>query len=184
MKSDQILESLSQLDPDNDDHWTQDGQPRLGAVGEGVSRQSILDVAPLFSRKNPVLPEQLSDEEVEQVLGDELEAIQQAKDEAEDEIRKAVEAREAADAKLAAAEDKLNDIRRSELFRDTRSDTEINRDYLRSEFEQRLQRAKNQSTMREMLEAAGATGRDFRMLTGSPLDRNIAARVKMSRRGG
>jgi hypothetical protein len=54
-----ILEALSALDTDNDDDWTKDGLPKTDAVsevvGEKVTREQITEVAPLFTRENPVL---------------------------------------------------------------------------------------------------------------------------------
>jgi len=54
-----ILEALSALDTDNDDDWTKDGLPKTDAVsevvGEKVTREMITEVAPLFTRENPVL---------------------------------------------------------------------------------------------------------------------------------
>lgn len=54
-----ILEALSQLDTDNNDHWTADGAPRMDVVeqilGENVSRADVTKAAPKFSRANPVV---------------------------------------------------------------------------------------------------------------------------------
>lgn len=53
MKSEEIKLSLESLDLDNDEHWTDDGLPRLGAVGKGVTRAEINSIAPYFSRQHP-----------------------------------------------------------------------------------------------------------------------------------
>lgn len=60
MKSEEIKLSLESLDLSDDNHWTDDGAPRLGAVGK-VTRAEINAVAPHFSRSHPSfdLPEGL-----------------------------------------------------------------------------------------------------------------------------
>lgn len=50
-----LKKALDQLDPDNDDHWTKDGQPALKAVEQfygsaAVSRADIRAVAPNLKR--------------------------------------------------------------------------------------------------------------------------------------
>lgn len=50
-----IKQALGQLDPDNNDHWTQDGLPRIDAVEaasgtRGLKRQQITDADPQFTR--------------------------------------------------------------------------------------------------------------------------------------
>lgn len=56
-----IIEALRKLDPNNDDHWTSDGLPKLDAVegflGESAARADISKVAPKFTRKNNELPD-------------------------------------------------------------------------------------------------------------------------------
>lgn len=50
----QILEALLALDPDNEDHWTADGLPKVdiisNLVGETVTRQQITQAKPGFSK--------------------------------------------------------------------------------------------------------------------------------------
>lgn len=77
MKSEQIKDALENLDLDNDDHWTQDGAPRLDAVGKGVTRQEILSVAPHFTRNHPSfdLPPGLEPKEVENVRPEETQVL-------------------------------------------------------------------------------------------------------------
>jgi vacuolar-type H+-ATPase subunit I/STV1 len=179
MKPQKILEVLETLDPSNDEHWTAEGLPRTDAVGEGVSRGQIQSAAPHFTRKNAKLPEPVVPEKT---LEEELFEIQAIKDEAEKAIRDAVAARAVADAKVAEAEARLDKIRAEELAKETRSDTEINMDYLRSEFQSRLARAGEQKQIRELLLMSGLNTKDVRMLTGSVLDRKIAAQVINGRR--
>lgn len=51
----EIQIALKMLDPQNDDHWTAQGTPRVGAVSElvgvEVSREEITNAAPSFTRK-------------------------------------------------------------------------------------------------------------------------------------
>ena len=185
MKPELILESLTNLDPENKDHWTANGQPLLSAVGEGVSRQQILDVAPLFSRENPVLPDEepeLTDEEVKKTLEEELLEVQAKMEAAKAEIKAASEAKVLAESRLDKAKQALDQIRRDEMAKDTRTDTEINMDYLKSEFNQRLARAQQRSHIVRLLEQSDLTSSDIRILTASPVDRAIAERVIKERR--
>lgn len=52
--NEEILEAVRGLDPQNDEHWTADGQPRLDAVenmlGADVSRKLVTNAAPDFTR--------------------------------------------------------------------------------------------------------------------------------------
>lgn len=55
--SQKLIEALKKLDPSNDNHWTATGEARLDTVklfcsDQGVTRESILQVAPSFSRAN------------------------------------------------------------------------------------------------------------------------------------
>ncbi len=63
----EIREALQQLDAFNDDHWTNDGAPKIDAVkeltGGPVSRQDIIDAAPDFSKDNQVVPEIKTDDD-------------------------------------------------------------------------------------------------------------------------
>ncbi len=190
MKPEQILEVLSTLDPANKDHWTQDGQPRLGAVGD-VTRQEILEVAPLFSRSNAVIEQEpeMTDEEVKLTLEEELLSVQARMEAAKAAILEAEAAKIAAEKKLEEAKQGLDQIRIDELAKDTRTDTQINMDYLKSEFNQRLARANQRSHIVRLLEQSDLTSTDIRILTASPADRAIAERVvkerkDRNRRGG
>lgn len=57
--SKKLITALLALDASNDEHWTQDGLPRLDilkeAVGESVSRGDIANVAKSFNRFNTVI---------------------------------------------------------------------------------------------------------------------------------
>jgi len=183
MKSEQILESLSKLDPANKEDWTQNGQPLLSAVGEGVTRSQILEIAPLFSRENPVLPDQvkLTDEEVQKTLEDELAEIELEREEAETALKAANQAKKAAEQAAKDAQDKLEALRSKERAQDTRSDTEINMDYLRGCLRERMEKAGAQQQARILLEQAGL-GTQVKGLTASPIDRAIAERIVRERK--
>lgn len=52
--NEEILEAVRSLDPNNDEHWTADGLPRLDAVenllGGDVNRKAVTNAAPDYSR--------------------------------------------------------------------------------------------------------------------------------------
>ncbi len=57
-----LIAVLKQLDPDNNDHWTTEGVPRLDVIknlngGIAVGRTELREVAPGFTRQNLVFPE-------------------------------------------------------------------------------------------------------------------------------
>lgn len=183
MTSELILASLSKLDPSNKEHWNQDGQPRLGAIGEGVSRNQVLAVAPLFSRDNPVLPDQivLSDEEIQKTLEDELVEIELEREAAQATLKAANQAKRDAEQAAKDAEEKLEALRAKEKARDTRSDTQINMDYLAGCFRERLEKAGAQQQARLLLEQAGLSSQ-VKSLSASPIDRAIAERIIRERK--
>lgn len=54
--SQQVLEGLKKLDPDNDNHWTMDGQAKLETIkflsgGTAISREELDKIAPGFNRQ-------------------------------------------------------------------------------------------------------------------------------------
>jgi len=57
---DTLIETLRQLDPANNAHWTQNGLPRLdvlsASIGSDVSRNDVAAAAPNFRRDNLELP--------------------------------------------------------------------------------------------------------------------------------
>lgn len=61
MHLNEIRKALSELKPEQDSHWTEDGLPSLGALknllgGEMVRRAMVLAAAPEFTRSNPKIP--------------------------------------------------------------------------------------------------------------------------------
>lgn len=185
MKPQDILDSLSLLDPEDKDHWTADGQPRLDAIGDGVTRSQVQAIAPLFNRSNASLPEQepeLTDEEVKQTLEEEVLSVQARMEAAKAAIEAAAQAKILADKQLVDAKKALDQIRDDELAKDTRTDTEINMDYLKSEFNQRLLRHQNRKQIVELLQQSDLSTKDIKILTASPVDRAIAQRIIKERR--
>lgn len=55
----EIRAALLKLDTKNDDHWTEDGLPRVDALGlpKGITRGAVTAAAPLFTRANPSVEE-------------------------------------------------------------------------------------------------------------------------------
>lgn len=183
MKQELILEALSKLNPEDDSHWTQDGSPRLGAVGEGVTRQDILSVAPLFNRKNTELPsDDISEEEILAEVESQQKEFEARKQAVELELKEALDAKKASEVRLEAARLEAAKVAREEKARDTRTDTEINMDYLKSEFEQRLKRAQTQNQIFEHLKQFNFPTSGVDLTYVSPADKAIAARVIKDRR--
>lgn len=61
--NDKIQAALKQLDPNNPNHWTQEGLPRLETIrillgDPSVAREQVTSAAPTFSRTNLVVGEQ------------------------------------------------------------------------------------------------------------------------------
>lgn len=54
----EIRAALAKLDPKNEDHWTENGLPRLDALGLTPlpKRVEVTEAAPLYTRANPVVP--------------------------------------------------------------------------------------------------------------------------------
>lgn len=48
----QIRAYLSKLNPNDDDHWTEDGAPSLAGLPKGTARADVTKAAPKFSRKS------------------------------------------------------------------------------------------------------------------------------------
>jgi hypothetical protein len=196
MKSELILEKLATLDPANKDHWNQDGQPRLGAVGEGIKREDIIAVAPLFSRSNPVLPApvqaepepEVTEEEIKaevEKIHDKFDAHRAKLQQANDRVKAALAAKSSAEEELEAARLNLQVVTVEGEKLDTRTDTQINQDYLASELKQRLERAGRTVKIEELLSKERLLGTNIRIDSLSPLDRAIAeANIRARRSAG
>jgi hypothetical protein len=186
MKSELILEKLATFDPSNKEFWNQDGQPRLSAIGEGVKREDVLAVAPLFSRENPVLAQtekepELTDEEVVQVIQDKATELESRKQEASAALVRANAMRIESEELRKQANQVLESIKDEQKALDPRTEAEINKDLLKASFAERLRRHGAQSQAKSLLEQAGL-GHEARAFTVSPIDRAIAERVVHERR--
>lgn len=177
MKSHEILESLSKLDPDNDEHWNQDGQPRLSAIGEGVSRHEVQAVAPQFNRNSADLPEV----EAPASLEEQLLSIEEQRVKAAADLTAAQEMANEAMKAAKEAQQRMEDLRVEAKQLDPRTPAEANRDLLRASFNERLRKAGEHQQAREMLLKAGLY-QEVKTLTQSPIDQAIAARVVAERR--
>lgn len=177
-KPQEILKALSLLDPTNDEHWTVDGQPQIQALGlEGIKRSDIRAAAPLFNRSNAELPKV----EEEPSLEDRLLEIELAKEEAQKALLDAVSAKQAAEAAAKAAENRLESLRSEVKAMDTRSDTEINQELLKSNFAQRLKDRGAWLEAHQYLQEKGLASQ-IKSLTASPVDQAISQRIIMERR--
>lgn len=165
MHARQIITALATLDPDDEDQWTEDGAPRLDVLNDllpAVTRQQIVKAAPLFSQKNPVLPD----------LDKELAEAEEASASASELKAKAKEAEKRA----AAAAHKVQG--HDALLRDRHTLTRQNQAWIKSQNEESLKRHQRQQEIDRQLNIAGGTGN----VGLHPVERNEAARVRNKRR--
>lgn len=171
MKSKEIIETLSTLDPKDKDHWTADGQPRLDAVGEGVTRAQIQAAAPQFNRANVVLPEPPAPEPT---VEEKQAALHAEKTVADAALSAAIKASEDALKEVTKAQALVHALEKKMRNADTRTDTEINQAFLQADFDHRLKKAEQREQASALLAAAGVSGRDISMYKLGPADRAIA----------
>jgi hypothetical protein len=166
MRSEDVFKALMELDPENDEHWTIDGVPRMDALADigvpGMTREQLKDIAPLFSRTNRELPD--------------LEAKRRERDEklarAEEAERAAREAREAAkeaNAELAKLDKPISDAH---------SLTRQNQQWLASQAVVTVQRMEVQKHLDAAVKAAGGP----KQIGKHPVEISEAARIKARRR--
>lgn len=171
MKSKEILETLSLLDPEDKDHWTADGQPRLDAIGEGVTRAQVQAAAPQFNRANATLPEppppELSFEEKAIIVKTKKAEANAAVVVAQAAVNEANKVLKAAQHEVDKLDVELRDV-------DKRTDTEINQAFLQADFDHRLKKAAQREQATALLAQAGVSGRDISMYKLGPADRAIA----------
>lgn len=77
-----LIEALMDLDPENQNHWTNEGLPKLDALkfatgNPSLTRTDVTDAAPLFTRENRVVEEPAPVEEVRSADPELRETIQQ-----------------------------------------------------------------------------------------------------------
>lgn len=160
--SEQLIEALKTLDPENDDHWTADGAPMLGAVtaalGSKADRKSIAAVAPGFSRGNPVIGEPAVED------GDDTENTDSAPDPGEDmgvdKMQARLESIEQEIAKLSSERDKLTKAVDKLTPRETpaeeaRRKTLERQRFQKSQAEQRAKRNAQVANLNKTLASAG-----------------------------
>lgn len=163
-----INEALSQLDPTNDDHWTNDGLPRLDAVseltGSQVKRAEVTNANPTFSRTSSkeVIQSDRHDEEKgekEEVVAPltELELLAKKADKLSAALLEAQqnlsEWKEKAD-RLANETNHLNRMVDREKAKVKNHDTKNVRDYLAK---QREVRASKAAATKKFFEETGTT---------------------------
>jgi hypothetical protein len=160
-----IFKALETLDPENDGHWTTDGAPRLDVLAPllpAVTRAHITQAAPLFNRKNPVLPD----------LAAEREAAEAA-------MRDAAEADVQAAEKRKVAQKAAQLVQKHEAeIKDRHTLTRQNQAWLKSQLQADATRAAHQRQVDQAVLNAGGMGQ----VGMHPVERNIAARNKAARR--
>ncbi len=178
LNSNQLLEKLADLDPENDEHWTADGQVLLAAIGDGVTRPDLMAIAPKFNRKNPVLPEasEVPQIEAEPTFEEKMELIRMELQDAQAVVEAATKVKEEADKSLAEANRKLEVLRDEQRNLDKRSDAEINQELIYRDLEIRLQKAGQHSELLGLMKQAGIRFNGISMDNRSAADQAIAAK--------
>jgi hypothetical protein len=165
MQASDILSALETLDPEVDEHWTEDGAPRLDVVGKfipNVTREQVTRAAPLFTRSKPELPDLTAAKE-------EAEAAQLTADELQ---RKATEAAAVAKRKAEVV------VAYEERIRDAHDLTRANMKWIQSQNEQELLRFKRQRHLDQIINDAGGPAQ----VGPCALQKNTAARIRAARK--
>jgi hypothetical protein len=165
MNASDILSALETLDPEVDDHWTEDGAPRLDVVGKllpNITREQVTRAAPLFSRSKPELPNL-------EAAREEAEAAQFSADEL---MRKAKEAQEVAKRKAEVV------VAYEERIRDAHDLTRANMKWIDSQNKQDLLKFKRQQHLDQIISDAGGPAQ----VGPCALHKNTAARIRAARR--
>ena len=167
-----ILEVLRSLDPQDDNHWTDEGMPKLEVVqnlagDEEITREMITEAAPLFSRVNPLeTPDNVSTDAPEEPDPAETEtkieiATKEATD-ADKEVQAAMDKRSAAEKKR---DHLLTEREKSSEPLHVQNQKEIQR-FIKSQNQQRVDRAERR---RQFLK--GMSPQDLQDLAGkAPID--------------
>ena len=175
-----ILEALSKLDTNNDNHWTADGLPRIETVrmlsgDQGITREQITAEAPDFSRSAAILPgsEGTQPETKTEAAQAEVVDYSDAIEKAQAEVGRLTEIKNEVEAALAKATkdlDDLIDLQNAEGPVET-TDTAI-QGYLASQRAVLEERARRNKVLAE----SGVTVRDIQQLIPqmSPLDQALS----------
>lgn len=112
-----IQEALGQLDPEKDEHWTDNGDPRVDVVrqltgAQDLTRNDITQAAPEFSRANATLPGEQAEAPTEAPT--EQEPEQEPADDPEPTEGEAVDQLDALQAERNAIHTQINELRRKE----------------------------------------------------------------------
>lgn len=174
-----ILEALAKLDPTNDNHWTNDGLPRIEtirmlAADQTITREAITAEAPNFSRQTAklettVATEQKTEETTEVVEKDYPAMIAEGRQYLQD----AITARDEAQARVDHIQNKLDElISEQQAFAPTESNADAIQSYLNSQkgvLNERARRAK-------VLKDSGVTLEDIKALIpqAAPIDQALA----------
>lgn len=178
LNSNQLLEKLADLDPENDEHWTADGQVLLASIGEGVTRPDLMAIAPKFNRKNPVLPDasEVPQIEAEPTFEEKMELIRMEIQDAQSVVEAASKVKAQADKDLTEANRRLEVLRDEQRNLDKRSDAEINKELIYRDLEIRLQKAGQHSELLGLMQQAGIRFNGISMDNRSEADQAIAAK--------
>lgn len=176
MKSEDILNQLALLDPEDDSQWTKDGQPLLSLFGDDVTRADVIAAAPHFNRKNPVLPEESPEPVSTEPSIEEIQAqIKAEKEAVESEISAIQKQVNLLQEQIKEKNKKVQQLSEAYVKADYRSDTEINQEFLRADFENRLKKARQREFAAQLLMEAGIPHKDVSMYKLGPADRAIAS---------
>ena len=174
-----ILEALAKLDPTNDNHWTNDGLPRIEtirmlAADQTITREAITAEAPNFSRQTAKLETPVATEEPAEVIEKDYPAMIA---EGRHYLQDAITARDEAQARVDHIQNKLDElISEQQAFAPTESNADAIRSYLNSQkgvLEERARRNK-------VLADSGVTLADIQGLLpqSSPLDQALKQKRK------
>lgn len=190
-----IKDALAKLDPQNDNHWTSDGLPRIDTIrmfasDPSISRELITAEAPDFSRSNPVIPGMEavaavvtdSSDTADNVVSGEGSILTAAEydekiAEAQAKLQDAINILNAAQGDVNEAQNELDAIINEKYdvgVGDTNAD--IIQGYLASQQSDLAERGRRS----KVLQDSGVTLRDIQALIpqASPLDRAIASKKK------
>lgn len=181
MDKNNLGDALETLNPENDDHWTADGAPKLDALemvmGEKVKRADVTKLFPLFTRKvsieNAVIAKAESETALEEaakapvIEEDTGEALHDAVDKAEDLLNEARASLDASTIALGKAQENYASVlkARDDAYPPL-TNTENIREFLDEQHRQRV--ARNSGAFIRATDAA--------YLAKAPVDKAFAAK--------
>lgn len=162
----EVLNALRELDDEDDEHWTEDGLPRVDVVAKllpGCTRQHIAAAAPKFNRSNPELPP--DPEEIRKQK-------QAAYEEAQRKTAEAKQREEAARLELQQATDQTRQLSDSHLL------TRQNQAWLAAQMQQDQVRMERGRVIDQLVKDAGGP----KAIGRHPIEVNTGARIRESRK--